>query len=710
MSAKYRAGIVGAGYVANHHLRALRDLPLVEIVGICDTDEKRARDMAAKFGIPGVYKDLDEMQAAGPDVIHILTPPASHCALTLRALDMGCHVFVEKPMADTVAECDAMIARAKEKDRVLSVNHSARFDPVVLEAVDLVRSGVCGDILAVHFIRSSDYPPYAGGPLPAPYSQGSYPFRDLGVHGLYLLELFLGRINKLEVTWKGSGRNPLLKLDEWRAQAWTDRGTGYMFLSWNNQPLQNELFIVGTRGNIHVDCFLQTCRLSKTLPGPKQIGFVINGAMNAARQLWDVPWNLVRFAAGKLKPSPGIYRGVQDFYYALAACEPSPVSPEEGRRMMALVCEAVEPADREVEALRAEEAARPIPPAGVLVTGGGGFLGGELVRRLREKGEPVRLLLRRPPSAGSAADPHSAGGPVVIIEGSLGQPDVVDKAVNGVELVYHVGAAMKGGAAEFEQATIWGTRNVIDSCLAHGVKRLVYVSSMSVMDHAGHVTGVPVTEDSPREPQPMNRGTYTRTKLEAEDMVLEAIRHRGLPAVVIRPGQIFGPGAEKVTPNGVINIAGVWIVAGSGNRRLPLVYRDDVVDALLLAAKSEKAPGHVINIVDPTPITQNEYLDRQRTALGKTRIWKVPAGLLVAAGVGFELLGKAIKRSPPLSRYKIRSLKPLYPFDVSAAENLLGWKPRVGVEEGLRRTYGPKEVRQAGLEGVRHLQPAPDRA
>lgn len=275
-----------------------------------------------------------------------------------------------------------------------------------------------------------------------------------------------------------------------------------------------------------------------------------------------------------------------------------------------------------------------------------------------------------------------------IVYGSLGQPDVVDRAVAGVDVVYHVGAAMKGGAAEFDQATVWGTRNIVDSCLRHGVKRLVYVSSMGIMDHAGHRTGDPVTENSPVEPEPLNRGTYTRTKLEAENMVLDAIRNRGLNAVIIRPGQIFGPGAEKVTPNGVIAIAGKWIVSGSGHRQLPLVYRDDVVDALLLAAESDKAAGHVFNIVDTTPIDQNQYLARQRTALGGTSIWKVPEGFLLLAGFGIELLGKALKRGVPLSRYKIRSLKPLSPFNVSAAQTELGWKPRVGVMEGLRRTFG----------------------
>jgi nucleoside-diphosphate-sugar epimerase len=397
---------------------------------------------------------------------------------------------------------------------------------------------------------------------------------------------------------------------------------------------------------------------------------------------------MVRFATGSLKPSPGIYKGVQDFYHALAEGKPVPVSPEEGRRMMALVCEAVDAADREVEAIHREVAARPVEPARILVTGGGGFLGGELVRRLREKGESVRLLLRRPPTPGSPADPNSPGGPVSIVYGSLGQPDVVDRAVAGVEVVYHVGAAMKGGAAEFEQATIWGTRNIVDSCLAHGVKRLVYVSSMSVLDHAGHPAGEPVTETSPLEPQPLNRGTYTRTKLEAENMVLSACQERDLQAVIIRPGQIFGPGAEKVTPNGVIAIAGKWIVSGAGTRQLPLVYRDDVVDALLLAEESDQAVGKVFNIVDPTVIVQNEYLQQQRSALGSVGVWKVPEAFLMLAGAGIEQLGKLLKRGVPLSRYKIRSLRPLSPFDVSAAEVQLGWKPRVGIAEGLRRTFG----------------------
>jgi 2-alkyl-3-oxoalkanoate reductase len=686
-----RVGIVGAGYVSAHHLRALKALPFVEVIGICDQDESRAQAIAVKFGIPAVYHSLAEMAAARPNVIHILTPPASHYSLAMEALDMGCHVFVEKPMAESAEECDRLIERAREKGLVLSVNHSDRFDPVVLQAIEAAKSGACGDIIAVHSIRSSDYPPYAGGPLPAPYRQGSYPFRDLGVHGLYLLESFLGPVENLSARYFATGRDPMLTFDEWRAQADCRTGTGYLYLSWNTRPIQSELQIHGTRGVIHIDRFLQICEVNRTLPGPKQIGIILNGFRNALKRSFKIPLNLIRFLTGSLKPSPGIYAGVQAFHRALHDKHPVPVPAEEGRRIMAWIASASAEADREKEALMEAELSKPLPQARVLVTGGAGFLGSALVERLRQDGESVRLLLRRPPKRGSACDPElrsdEMSGEVSIVYGSLGQPEFVDRAVAGVDVVYHVGAAMKGGKEEFEQGTIWGTWNVIEACIRHGVKRLVYVSSLSVVDHAGHPNGVAVTENTPYEPFPERRGAYTQTKLRAEQMVLSAIRDRNLPAVVVRPGQIFGPGAEHTAPNGVISIAGKWMVAGSGDRRLPLVYRDDVVDALLRAEISSGAVGQVINIVDPYRIDQNEYLAACKSSLGSTKIYRVPIWFFMLMATGIEFLGKLMKRDIPLTPYRVRSLKPLWPFDIRKAKELLDWTPAVGTEEGLRRTF-----------------------
>jgi nucleoside-diphosphate-sugar epimerase len=170
-------------------------------------------------------------------------------------------------------------------------------------------------------------------------------------------------------------------------------------------------------------------------------------------------------------------------------------------------------------------------------------------------------------------------------------------------------------------------------------------------------------------------------------MVLDAVKERGLRAVVIRPGQIFGPGSEHVTPNGVIGIAGRWLVAGNGSRLLPLVYRDDVVDALLLAEDAESAVGQLINIVDPTRVSQNDYLQHCKNVEG-LRVHRLPVWFLMLMATGIEIMGEMMKREMPLTRYRIRSLRPLSPFDVTKARNLLGWAPKVGVQEGLKRTFG----------------------
>jgi uncharacterized protein YbjT (DUF2867 family) len=113
---------------------------------------------------------------------------------------------------------------------------------------------------------------------------------------------------------------------------------------------------------------------------------------------------------------------------------------------MAWIATASGAADLEKTRRLQQQTAQPLAPARVLVTGGGGFLGSALVERLREQGEPIRLLLRRPPKPGSPADPTRAGGEVSIVCGSLGQPEVVDQAMQGIEMVYHVGAAMKAAA------------------------------------------------------------------------------------------------------------------------------------------------------------------------------------------------------------------------------------------------------------------------
>ena len=217
MTAPYRAGMVGAGNICEFHVAAVKKLPGVELVGIADLDRERAQANAEKWGTTA-YADLDALVAAGANVIHVLTPPAAHAKVARAAIARGCHVLVEKPVAEDPDEARELATLAAAKGVTISVNHSLLYDPQVKRALDSVKAGALGQIVSVDILRGSEYPPYEGGPLPPWYRDAGYPFRDIGVHCLYLIQELLGSIEDVEAEWRSLGGDPNLAFDEWRAQ------------------------------------------------------------------------------------------------------------------------------------------------------------------------------------------------------------------------------------------------------------------------------------------------------------------------------------------------------------------------------------------------------------------------------------------------------------------------------------------------------------
>src|SRR5262245_11145127 len=130
-----KVGIVGCGQIATVHIPYIRALPDTTIVAVTDHDPARASEMAARFGIAGVSRTVDELVARHrPDVVHILTPPQTHAPLALQAMHAGCHVLVEKPMAVNLEEAEAMEAAARLRGVKLCVDHNHLFDPAVVAA------------------------------------------------------------------------------------------------------------------------------------------------------------------------------------------------------------------------------------------------------------------------------------------------------------------------------------------------------------------------------------------------------------------------------------------------------------------------------------------------------------------------------------------------------------------------------------------------
>jgi nucleoside-diphosphate-sugar epimerase len=330
----------------------------------------------------------------------------------------------------------------------------------------------------------------------------------------------------------------------------------------------------------------------------------------------------------------------------------------------------VERIAREADAdaqVREQLRGRPEGDVPVLVTGAAGALGSEIVERLQAAGEEVRVFVRR-----RAASEMPKGVQTAI--GDLGDPAAVDDAVRGARVVIHAGAATRGGWAEQRTGTVVGTENIIEACLRYGVEQLIYISSLSVVDWAGARSGEPITEASPLEPHAEWRGAYTRAKLEAENLVRRAVAQRGLRAVILRPGQIYGAQLPIVNAAVARRLGKAHVVLGDGALRLPLVHIDDVVDAICLAMEKRLTGGQVIQLVDSELPTQNELL--AQTFGSQTRTVRIPRWFVYAAGALSELAFGALKRQSPFSRYRLRSALARRTYVSLNATPLLGWVPR----------------------------------
>jgi nucleoside-diphosphate-sugar epimerase len=318
-----------------------------------------------------------------------------------------------------------------------------------------------------------------------------------------------------------------------------------------------------------------------------------------------------------------------------------------------------------------------------LVTGGGGFLGGAIVRRLVARGDSVRSLSR-----GDYPDLRALG--VAQVRGDLADPDALARAVDGCSVVFHVAAkaGLWGPYAEYRRSNVEGTRNVIAACRARGVRRLVYTSSPSVVFDGRDMEGVDESVPYPRR----HHAAYPATKAEAERLVLAADGAE-LATVALRPHLIWGPGDNHLLPRLAARArAGRLRRVGGRGKLVDSTYIDDAAEAHLNAA-DRLAPGapaagraYFLSQGEPWPLW--DLVDRLLQAAALPPVARaVPASLARLAGVLCEGLAHALRleAEPRMTRFLARELSSAHWFNIDAARRDLGYRPSVSIEEGLRR-------------------------
>jgi nucleoside-diphosphate-sugar epimerase len=317
----------------------------------------------------------------------------------------------------------------------------------------------------------------------------------------------------------------------------------------------------------------------------------------------------------------------------------------------------------------------------VLVTGGGGFLGGAIIRSLVENGETVRSFSRRRYSRLDTLG-------VEQVQGDLCDADAVAQACSGVEVVFHTAAkaGVWGSYQEYYQPNVVGTRNLIRACRTSGVQRLIHTSSPSVVFDGRDMEGV---DESVPYPDAFH-ASYPRSKAIAEQSVLEAAA-RGLPAVVLRPHLIWGPGDTHLTPRIIARSRRLRQI-GDGTNKVDTIYIDNAAHAHLLAEIRLKADpllsGRVYFISQDQPIALWEMINHILAAGGLPPITRsVSPAVAYAMGALCEGLFKImrIRREPPMTRFVARELATSHWFNIEAAKTDLGYAPLVSTEEGLKR-------------------------
>jgi nucleoside-diphosphate-sugar epimerase len=313
------------------------------------------------------------------------------------------------------------------------------------------------------------------------------------------------------------------------------------------------------------------------------------------------------------------------------------------------------------------------------VTGGSGFIGGALVRRLRAEGVEVRALARS-----AAADEKVAAAGAEPVRGDLENVDAMTAGAEGCELAFHSAAALGewGRREDFERGNVQGTRNALEAARRAGVRRFVHVGTEAALLAGEPLVGV--DEEAPLRPD--SKALYSSTKAQAELAVREAAAAGGLETVVVRPRLVWGVGDTTILPALVEAVrSGRFRWIGGGRHLTATTHVDNAVEGLWLGATRGR-PGEAYFVTDGEPAVFREFVTELLATQGvRAPDREAPAALVRIAAPALEAVWGAVRRPgpPPLTRLAYWLAAQECTINISKARGELGYAPVKTREQGM---------------------------
>jgi nucleoside-diphosphate-sugar epimerase/predicted dehydrogenase len=682
--------LLGTGYIAAWHAKAIASISNVELVAVCDQIPSRAAAFAQAFDVPRVYSSIKTMLANEHlESVHVLLPPDAHFEAARMILGAGVNAFIEKPMGVSPHECDMLSRLAQERGLRLGVGHNYLFSECYESLRDDLQKGIFGAIDQLTITWHHELPQATSGPFDIwMLREPRNIVLEVGSHCVAQMLDLVGIPDTLEA----KASNPIdLPTGQkfyrrWQVNAFKERTAVELRCSFVPAFAEYTIQVRGSLAAATVDFDRNTYTLRRHRPLSEDFdryAMVADGAGSARRQARRT---LRNYVLSKLHlrsngtPYGASIAAAMNAFYAQGEFDQriSPqrctdvirVCEEIGRVALATAQPTVEsPARSKPLAIDSRE----MPPAQILVLGATGFIGRELTWRLIQDGRRVRVLVRNPGKL--AEDLRDAR--LECLRGDLSDAIALRKAMAGIECVYHLARAGAKSWADYERDEIGVTRGIAEAAMDAGVKRLIYTGTIDSY-YAGIRAGT-ITEDTPLDPRIERRNLYARAKAESERLLMQMRRSHGLPIVILRPGIVVGRGGSPMH----WGVGRWWYGAvcqtwGDGRNPLPLVLVEDVANALVSASTVPGIEGESFNLVADPSLSAQDYLD-EMDRFAKFRIQRCATPILQFYLTDIaKWLVKVITRHPDrrLPSYRDwESRRQLAVFDCTRAKVRLGWRP-----------------------------------
>ena len=338
---KLKVGIIGAGLISKlRHAPAYKRMNNVDLHAICDLNEELAIELAQEFKIPKVYTDSSEMiKDADLDIVDICVPPQIHAPLAIEAIESGCHVIMEKPMALNVSDCEAMIKAADEKQVKLCVIHNDLFHPPFLKAKEMIKNGEIGEFQGMRIVLSTPkhymidlkdhwYHKLPGGVI-----------GETGPHIAYMSLEFLNDIENIEVSAKSFLNYSWAPHDNFRIDLEADNGISSINLYYSTNYWLATVEIFGTEAMLHLD--LEALSLTKHSLGElSSVPIAKKSLGNISQNIGSLTSTTLNVVTGRQKIGTEIV--VEQFVESILNGKELPVTAQEGRECVKLMERIVE--------------------------------------------------------------------------------------------------------------------------------------------------------------------------------------------------------------------------------------------------------------------------------------------------------------------------------------------------------------------------------